>query len=327
MPLAVVSFRADVPFTAQLPWLFPCAAHDFVWDASMCADTTRVAALREAMSRAFHAPLVPSQQQHILTEFEDDGKLVYHCGLTPQRLPELVEHNPIIAAEALLKLMARPGLAPPGPAARSPTPRARPPQGSSRVGEYLDALVRMDMSLHSMEVVNRLTTSVELPVDFVHLYISSCISSCEVIKASGRSWLGTWLPMHACLTSSALPQDKYMQNRLVRLVCVFLQSLIRNSIVDGALRWAAPTLVCGLTADRRCICSPGPVYRGAGVLHRVLQVRRRVALCCTAGTDRQCRPSPRIQRPPPCTGCLSASATGTRQRAWPRSCNASKPLT
>lgn len=75
---------------------------------------------------------------------------------------------------------------------------------------YLDELFKLKMSVHSLEVVNNLANQVILPDEFIHLYISSCITKCE-----------------------SMNDEKPLQYRLVRLLCAFIQNLIKSKIIDS----------------------------------------------------------------------------------------------
>ena len=103
----------------------------------MCADSSgRGQEVRNLMALAFKGQLPPNQQQQVLQELAADPNLLslgFDTSTTSRTCGEQSDDRD----RCLLKLMQ-----------------------SSQITEYLSSLVNMDMSLHSMEVVNRLTTAV-----------------------------------------------------------------------------------------------------------------------------------------------------------------------
>ena len=85
----------------------------------------------------------------------------------------------------------------------------------------------MKMSVQSIEMFNNLAKLVILPEEVIHLYISNCISKCENMN-----------------------DDKSLQNRLVRVLCLVIQSLIRNRIIDVNVMIIVCSRVCLLNFNQ-----------------------------------------------------------------------------
>ena len=153
------------------------------WDCSLVEIEVDRALLKDLLTAAAKSSLNPKQQQQLIAKIKADSEYVLtseDINISPTVLTSMVENNSLVAVEILLQLI-------------------RCKHEKIDVMDYLNALANMNISFHSIEVVNGLSAVTDLPKEFIHLYISNCISSCENIN------------------------DKFMQSRFVRLVCVLLQ--------------------------------------------------------------------------------------------------------
>ncbi|KAK9836446.1 hypothetical protein WJX74_000798 [Apatococcus lobatus] len=203
-----------LPLEGEVRWMQPEVPYELLWDPAVERDGGRAKQVREQLLAATREPLVPTRQRDLLTALTEDSGLAQRCCIAPVQLPSLVEHNPNVAVQVLVQLLQ-----------------------TDRAPIFLQTLISMDLTLHSMEVVNRLTAIPEMPPDFLHLYISHCLSSCAQAK------------------------DKGVQNRLVRLVCVFLQSLVGKHFVA----------IQDLLVEIQSFCIEFSRFREAATLFRQLK--------------------------------------------------------
>ncbi|CAG9804659.1 unnamed protein product [Chironomus riparius] len=143
--------------------------------------------IKKIATEAFKQTIRIHDQKVLLDVLEKDPDMIHKIGIKPSNISNIIEFNPSFAHNVLAILLK-----------------------STVSTDYLSAIIKtaLNMSLNSLEVVNRLASSMELPTEFLHLYILNCIEACEKMT------------------------DERFQKRSVRILCVFLQSLVRKKKID-----------------------------------------------------------------------------------------------
>ncbi|CAG9315078.1 unnamed protein product [Blepharisma stoltei] len=171
--------------SSETKWLSPMTVPEILWDEHE-SESSIYENIRDLLRISLQSKLSPEQTSTVIAALEQEPKLVLKSGLSHKNLSDLVNKNPAIAIEMIVRIA-----------------------NSSKVQDYFGELVQMPLSLNSLEVVNKLAMIIELPLEFLHLFISNCMNSCKMIR------------------------DKYTQTRLVRLLCVFINSLLKNKLLGA----------------------------------------------------------------------------------------------
>jgi len=113
--------------------------------------------LERLLEAASAAELTADQKTWFLAKLDATKELQGKLG--PSRVTALVEHNPSLALECLVRLASK-----------------------HHINNYLTALVAMSMTYNSMEVVNRLITAIALPANFIQAYVIKCVRACHELS-------------------------------------------------------------------------------------------------------------------------------------------------
>jgi hypothetical protein len=159
---------------------------------------------RMLFSAAFNRQIKPAQEEDLI-RFMQRSPATIRGRLSPTRLPDLVHNNPRIATQALLIQRN---------VKKGETDETRDENGdnSSLWDEYMGVLVDVrPVNVNSMEVVNGLLKERCMDPQHLHAFVRNCIQSCEHVLGD---------------------RSGERQSRLVRMVCVFVQTLIRTRVLD-----------------------------------------------------------------------------------------------
>ena len=107
--------------------------------------------------------------------------------MSPPKLSDLIANNHTVAQELLVCMTH-----------------------TNQIQKYYDALVELKLSSNSLEVFSRISRDVELPQEFIQIYLTKQMNEVR----------------------NSQDQKQGVQKRLVRIVSVFLTSLIKAKIIN-----------------------------------------------------------------------------------------------